>query len=630
MRRATSCGFALTLGVRSALAALYTDPSQLNKTYDYVVVGSGPGGSVVANRLSEDSNVNVLIIEAGGNPDGNVLAEAPWLAPGDLSTTNDWNFTTTPQSGLDGRSFAYNRGKALGGSSTLNFMVWDRGSRDDYDRWANVTGDDGWGWDKLEPYMRKAEGLHAPQDGHDLSGQLNVSAHGTDGPLGITVGGYSLPTDARVINASKEIGGQFGFNLDMSTGNTIGTGWSPVAQRDGARSSGWTSYIKPYLNRTNFDVLIDHQVTKVLQTGQEKGVPVFRGVQFAQNSSAPTQNLNVTKEVILSAGSAMSPQILLLSGIGPKDGLSALNIPVVVQNEAVGKNMQDHALITNVYSVKDGMFTLDPVSQNATFAANAIADWNSTRKNELVLNACNQVGWHRVNDSLLEGKDPSAGPTSGHYELIYTDAFVSFTNAMTQPATGGYFTVFTNVVSPASRGSLTLNSTSPWVQPLVNPGILADPLDLVIMREAIKAGAAMANASSFKDFLVEPIGPYAEALAKGDAGIEAYAKNLTTTVWHITSSLSMTSEKSTDGALNPDLTVKGTVGLRVVDASAFPFIPAAHTQAPTYILAERAADIIKGVSKTGTNSSSSASQSSSATRVGSPLFSALLSLRHLF
>ncbi|VDB96679.1 unnamed protein product [Peniophora sp. CBMAI 1063] len=603
MRRATSCGFALTLGIRSALAALYTDASQLNKTYDYVVVGSGPGGSTVANRLSEDSSVNVLVIEAGGNPDGNVLAEAPWLAPGDLNTAYDWNFTTTSQPGLDGRSFSYNRGKALGGSSTLNFMVWTRGSRDDYDRWANVTGDDGWGWDKLEPYMRKAEGLHAPTDNHDMSSQINTTAHGTEGPLGITLPGYSVPTDARVLNATKEIGGQFAYNEDMNTGNSIGTGWSIVAQRDGARSSGWTSYIKPYLNRTNFDVLIGHQVTKVVQTGKEKNTPVFRGIQFAQNSSAPVQSLNVTKEVILSAGAAMSPQILLLSGIGPKDELSALDIPVVVDNEAVGKNMQDHALITNVYSVKQGMFTLDPVSQNATFAAEAITEWNQTRDNELVLNACNQLGWHRVNDSLIQGKtDPSAGPTSGHYELIYTDAFVSFTDALTQPAQGGYFTIFANVVSPASRGSLSINSTDPFVQPLLNPGILADDFDLVTMREAIKAGAAFANASSFSDFLVEPIGPYADAIKGGDAAIEAYAKNLTTTVWHITSSLSMTSEKSKDGALNPDLTVKGTVGLRVVDASAFPFIPAAHTQAPTYILAERAADIIKGKSSTGSSS----------------------------
>lgn len=157
----------------------------------------------------------------------------------------------------------------------------------------------------------------------------------------------------------------------------------------------------------------------------------------------------------------------------------------------------------------------------------------------------------------------------GHYELIYTDAFVSFSDAITQPATGGYFTFFANVVSPASRGSLTLKTSNPWDAPLVNPGILADPFDLITMREAIKAGAAFVNASSFSDFLVEPIGPYANAIKGGDAAIEAYAKNITTTVWHITSSLSMTSAKSNDGALNPDLTVKGTSGLRVVDASAF-------------------------------------------------------------
>ncbi|KAI0049315.1 GMC oxidoreductase [Auriscalpium vulgare] len=592
------------LAAGPALAALYTDPSQLpKKTYDYIVIGSGAGGGTVAARLSELSNINVLLIEAGGNVDGVLGTEIPFFAPNQIGTALDWNFTTTAQAGLDGRSILYSRGFGLGGSTSISeshhppfsdFMVHNRASQDDWNRFAKVTGDSGWSWNSLQSYFKKMEKLVAPADNHNTQGEITPSIHGTSGPVDVSLPGFPLVTDSKVIGATADLPTQFPFNQDMNSGNTIGIGWVQFTIGGGQRASSYTSYIKPALSRTNFDVLINTQATKLISTGTQSGTPVFRGVQFATSATATKYVLNATREVIVSAGAVKTPQLLKLSGIGPSAELSKYGITTIVNNANVGANLQDHPLLSSQYSVNTtAQATFDAISQNATFAGDLVAQWESSHTGELVLGPANQLGWLRLPSTssiFTTTTDPSAGPTSGHYELIFTDGFVSFAG-ITAPSTGNFFSLFTNVVSPSSRGTVTLKSSSPFDSPVIDPGLLNSDFDIFTMVAAIKSGQQFLAAKSFSGFILEPVGEYANAIT--DAQLEAYARKFSTTVWHPTSTASMTSTSSSAGVLNPDLTVKGTIGLRVVDASAFPFVPAAHPQTAVYVLAERAADLIK-------------------------------------
>ncbi|KAI0759148.1 aryl-alcohol-oxidase from pleurotus Eryingii [Irpex lacteus] len=573
-----------------ALGALWQSPSQLpQKTYDYIIVGGGAGGSVLASRLSESSGVNVLLIEAGSSDYKNINIEVPQFVGRLGGSQFDWNFTTTAQSGLNGRSIGFERGHVLGGSTAVNFMAYCRGSKDDWNRWAQVTGDQGWSWNSIINYAKKSENFVEPIDGRDVSGEVIQSSHGHSGPLRTSVPMYPVSTDSRVLNTTAQLPAEFPFNQDYNSvsGNTLGVGWAQFTIADGQRVSAATSYLEPVLGRSNLDVLVNTHVTKLLQTGTQGGKPVIRGVQFSQPGSSQTYHLTATHEVLVAAGAVKTPQLLLLSGIGDSATLNKFGIKQIVNAPAVGKNLQDHPLVTSSYTV-NSTNTLDRLVFDPTFAAQQLQQWQSGHTGELGLPAANQIAWNRLpssSDLFKTAKDPSAGPTSAHHEFIITDAYLGFTGAF--PSGGNYLTFFTVVVSPASRGSITIQSTNPFDAPVIDVGFFNSEFDVQTMRESIKAVRRFTATPAWKDWIIAEYGDFANA--KTDAEIEAYARASVETINHASGTAAMGT------VLNSDLTVKGTVGLRVVDASAFPFIPAAHTQAPVYILAERAADLIKSV-----------------------------------
>ncbi|KAF9039539.1 alcohol oxidase [Hymenopellis radicata] len=588
--------FCSTLWLLST-AKLFTDFSELSyHTYDYVVVGAGTAGNVIAARLTEDSAISVLVLEAGVADNDILPAQRIPLLGATLTpnTIYDWNYTVVPQPGFNGRDFPYPRGRVLGGSSTVNYMGYSHGSSEDWDRYAALTGDDGWKWDNMEKYARKNEKLVAPADGHNTTGQFDPTQHGFQGPLLTSLtGNDGIPLDEHVLATTQELASEFPFRLDMTGGSqgVLGIGSFVSSIGNGERSSSATAYLHPSLDRPNLDVLINAQVTKLVNTGVSDGLPSFHGVQFAVSEDSPVQTVYATKEVILSAGTIGTPTILLLSGIGNATELEALDIPVYVDNPSVGSNMTDHALVANVYEVTSSG-TYDDLLRNSTLMAAAKAQWQTTRTGPLTAGVGNHVGYLRLPDdsAIFETvPDPSAGPQSSHFEILMANLWL--VHGVSVPSTG-YFTSFsTIVISPTSRGDLKLTSANPFTHPSINPNSLTTEFDIFAMVESVKTVKRFLTASTWDDYIVGPVRDLANATT--DAEIEQFARNNAQSILHMLGTASMSPADADWGVVGPDLKVKGAEGLRVVDGSVIPFMPNCHTQGPIYMVAERAADLIK-------------------------------------
>ncbi|VDC04855.1 unnamed protein product [Peniophora sp. CBMAI 1063] len=587
--------FALAFASRAS-AALHQEVSQslLDRGFDYLIIGAGAAGAVLANRLSEDPHTTVLLIEAGSSDFENLKIEVPQDAVQLSNTVFDWNFTTIPQAGYNGRTVKYPRGHVLGGSTAINLFVYSRGSRDDYDRWANVTADSGWTWDALHERFLNLDVVTPPVDGHNISFQFDPAVHGTTGLLNISLPSTLVPVDFISMNASAELSSEFPFNQDYNSGDPLGISWVQSTIFEGARFTSASAFLVPALERPNLEVVVNTLATKLIPTKRTNGTPDIRTVELLNSRTNRTFQVTAKSELILSAGAVKSPHLLLLAGIGDASYLSSVGVTPLVDLPDVGQNLQDHVFMPVSWNVSSNN-TFDNIRNDATLAAELLEQWNTTRTGFLADGPNNVFGWLRIPDNssiFSTAKDPSAGPTSAHIELIFSDEFVS--KVQKPPSEGNFFTIIVNVISPASRGNITLGSLDPLDKPVIDPNFLSAPVDIEILREGIKMARRFVSAPAFADYIVAEFGDFADALT--DEEIEAFARANSDTVDHVVATVPMGRAGCTEagcGALNPDLTVKGTTGLRVVDASAFPFIISGHTQAATYVLAERAADLIK-------------------------------------
>lgn len=515
-------------------------------TYDYVIVGAGSAGCVLAARLTEDPDVTVALIEAGG-PDTDQEIHIPAAFSQQFKTRLDWDFDTEPEPELNGRRAYLPRGKALGGSSSMNAMIYIRGSQADYDGWA-ANGATGWSWGDVLPYFLKAEDNERGAD----------DFHGAGGPLTVSDGRSCHPLAAAFVEAGVQAG--YERNDDFNGKSQFGVGTYQLTQRNGMRCSAAVAYLHPALDRPNLTLFPFTLAHKVLISGGRA-----TGVEAAGITGEVSQFM-AEREVIVSAGAYQSPKLLQLSGIGPAALLTAFGIEVVA-DLPVGQNLQDHiATVLNYRTSLESLFT-------AATAENAELLMTQGR-GPLTSNIGEAGGFFR---SRAELTDP---------DLQFHFAPVLF-HAEGMAAVGEHAFAFGPcVLTPVSTGQVTLRSLRPDAAPRINHNYLAAVEDRQVLVRGVQIAMEIAAQAALADVTT---GPYDIPPSSDPAEILSWTRGLSGTLYHPTSTCAI------GAVVDPSLRVFGVDGLRVVDASVFPAVPRGNTNAPTIMTAEKAADLIKGV-----------------------------------
>jgi choline dehydrogenase-like flavoprotein len=525
--------------------------------FDYLIIGGGTAGCVLAARLSENPDIRVALLEAGP-PDTSVLTHCPaGLALLAQSGHANWQFGTVAQAGLNGRTGYQPRGKILGGSSAINAMIYIRGQRADYDYWA-AQGNPGWSYDEVLPYFKKAE--------HNTRG---VDAfHGAAGPLSVVDLADPSPLGARFVQAGQQAG--WPYNPDFNGARQDGVGTYQVTQKNGERYSAARAYLEPNLGRPNLQVLTGVHVTRILLT-RKRAV----GVEFCQNGEVC--QLKAAREVLLCAGALQSPQILLLSGIGAHAQLLENGIATQHDLPGVGQQLHDHIDIAQVVNTAQSRDSFGLSLPGMARLARAVLTWQQQRRGPLTSNFAEAGGFIKS----------QPGELAADLQLHFVVA--KLRNHGRTLTWGHGYSCHVTLLRPRSRGSVTLDSKDPLTPPLIDPSFLSDYDDLARLLRGFKLMRLLLAQPALAALNGRELA--SSAAAQTDHQIEHYIRDHADTLYHPAGSCRMGNGPL--DVVNARLQVHGIDALRVVDAAIMPRLVSGNTQAAVIMIAEKAADLIK-------------------------------------